>query len=834
MKTKWMRILSLCLAVLLLCGMLPHAMAAETDAAPTGAAAPSEESVTAETEPPADATEAASEPGEPVTKPEDSEEIPPVDLEEVPVLLAASGYALTRDSNPDGYVYKNGLIWSSDSSKEFEATFNGVTRHVERLSTFVVKDNGKYVPCYCIAPSVPYETSESYTANEWPTQNAWDNLTESQRQAIGLALLYGYPNGISPTNSLDKKGAQGATQMIIWEICYGMRNATHPYACTDSRFIELYNPDSVGNEFTDGASGAGNGTIYNLNACYQEISSKMAAHSVLPNFTVSDSGFAQTYEMKANGDGTYSLTLEDTNNILSECAFTNTSDLTFTKNGNKLTITAKKALSNVTVKGTKNVPNLDTQTFIIWTYDDKQTMAQPLAPTNDPTPFYFKLKVSSGSLALTKTTEDGKNLSGWKFGIYSDKDCKKLLSGPHTTDSTGKISVTGLSAGDIWVKELGHEDAAIDAQYECASTNPQKVTITSGETATVSFHNKLTPGACQIVKTATNGGTVEGWEFTITDADDNAVGTYTTDATGTIVVDLNPGTYTVQETARDDPYWYCDTEPQTVTVKAGETASVTFHNQWIGKAKIIKTLENPEAGTVEGWTFTISKVYEKNGAMCAEYLTTVTTSADGIILQDLEPGDYLIAEELEEDSLWQCVSTQSQMVSVKAGETAEVTFTNALRPGEIRIQKVDTKGEPLEGVEFLLEWSEDGTTWQPVTYTDSAVPQIGGCTTEGLTNGKLLSDEAGLVTFSGLHPKLQYRLTETATKNGYQLLADYAYEGGLPAEDDLIVTLTVVNAEIFTLPNTGSHAPVLLPIGIALCLAVSMGAVMSLCKRKSE
>ena len=42
---------------------------------------------------------------------------------------------------------------------------------------------------------------------------------------------------------------------------------------------------------------------------------------------------------------------------------------------------------------------------------------------------YFKLKAAPrpGSISLTKTTEDGENLSGWKFGIYSDAACTKLV-----------------------------------------------------------------------------------------------------------------------------------------------------------------------------------------------------------------------------------------------------------------------------------------------------------------------------------------------------------------------------------------------------------------------
>ncbi len=421
-----------------------------------------------------------------------------------------------------------------------------------------------------------------------------------------------------------------------------------------------------------------------------------------------------------------------------------------------------------------------------------------------------------GQAQIIKTATNGGSVAGWHFEI---KDANGTVIGNYVTDETGVISLD-LNPGTYTVTET-------DGEYEYWLNDPNPVrtiTVKAGETARVTFQNQWM-GKAKIIKATTNGGTVEGWEFTITDDDGNTVGTYTTDAAGIIVADLNPGTYTVQETVCDDPYWNCDTEPQTVSVKAGETATVTFENRWFGKVKIIKTLANPEAGTAEGWTFTIT---DANG----NEIGTYQTDSEGTILADLEPGTYTVTEVLEDNSLWQCTSENPQTVTVAAGQTAEVTFTNTLRPGEIRIQKVDTKGEPLDDVEFMLEWSEDGVSWSPVTYTDSVVPQIGGCTTEGLTDGRLVSGKDGLVTFSGLHPTLQYRLTETATKDGYQLLKGYAYEGGLPAEHDLTVTLTVVNAEIFTLPKTGANALAMMPIALVLCLGVGMVSIVTIRRKE--
>lgn len=116
---------------------------------------------------------------------------------------------------------------------------------------------------------------------------------------------------------------------------------------------------------------------------------------------------------------------------------------------------------------------------------------------------------------------------------------------------------------------------------------------------------------------------------------------------------------------------------------------------------------------------------------------------------------------------------------------------------------------------------------------DPGNPQIGGCTSESLKEGRLVSGADGIVVFDGLHPALQYRLTETATKNGYQLLAGYAYQGKLPMDRDLTVSIRVVNAEKFTLPNTGSQSLMLMPMSVLLCLSLCAGAILFL-RRKED
>ena len=439
---------------------------------------------------------------------------------------------------------------------------------------------------------------------------------------------------------------------------------------------------------------------------------------------------------------------------------------------------------------------------------------------NATTTVRFTNKLNTGSISLTKTTEDSKNLSGWQFGIYSDSACTTLVSGPHSTDTSGKISVTGLTAGTYYVKELGHTDSAVNALYYCSSTNPQSVTVTAGAAATVSFANKLITGGVKLVKETNTGKNLDGWKIGIyTDSScTNAISgsPFTTGADGTATVTgLLPGIYYAKEAAVTDPYWVCDTAVKPLTVTANGTATVTFSNTHKGRGKIIKAM--PDGGSTAGWEF---EVYSGDNKLVG----TFTTGEDGTVLADyLLPGEYTVKEILPEGSPYTCDAPNPKTVTIEAGKTTEVTFTNRLKPGEILIQKVDPHGEPLAGAEFLLEWSEDGQQWQTVTYTDSLDVQEGTCTSEGIQDGKLTSGENGVVRFTGLSPGSLYRVTETKAPEGYQLLAEPVHEGSIQKDGEYFIQLTVVNAPVFQLPMTGStgySAMTAVQVGICVILLI--------------
>ena len=1042
MASMQKRSISLLLVLVLVFSMIPSVSAAEITTEPGTEPAETttpvtEETLAAETSPPETTQPEETSPPE-TTAPEQTVPTEPVPEEETEPVEDIPSEETEEDPAPDeelslslmslddgiASIAETEIVGAPNAFGNIFLLNGGIdipsfdhVQHKEHLPLYSVylKDQpgyeNNYYVAYCIEPGVVLGESGGHSGSSTTIggmtdgAGALERLSREQVEAMGVVLMYGQREIARRADAesvrLQKLRRHAATQAIIWEIACGWRSATPPYTLYDSTLYDALTPS------LEIAVGVWNSKFYidGIDEAYDEIASQLEQHGTIPSFMNRSKSNAPSYELIADGNGKYSITLTDTNNILSQYTFTNTSNLTFSVSGNKLTVTANGPISDTLVAPTKQVPDLDSQVFYVWEYKEQQKlMSCKTEPVNNPMPAYFYVTApdQTAYLDLTKTTEDGKNLSGWKFGIYSDSGCSNLISGPHTTDANGKISVADLTAGTVYVKELGHTDSTINALYSCDSTNPQKVVLTAGETAKVSFHNRLNTGDVKLVKqtntgknlsgwliglyydaactkpvsdspfTTGNNGTITvtglkpgtlyakeiptddpywefdtsvkevkivanqtatvtfnnthfgrikfqkttntgnhlgGWTFRVTDANGNHVGDYTTDENGEAYTGNLPlGRYTVQELSVDDDYWNCELGFHDVTVKAGETVVDEWHNTEQGLGSFRKTTNTGE--NLSGWEITVysdeactQKVctvttdetgktghyldpgifYAKEtgdtlGRYSNEYWlidktvyrfeikpheeTTVTFSnthygklnirkamdtegpLDGwqfrvtdtsgkeisgspftsdkngqIHVGNILPGVYKIEELIPEDSLYYCKSENPQTVTVKQGETAEVSFTNALRPGKLTIEKLDLNGEHLAGAKFLLEWSEDGSLWWPIEYSDSKDVIKGYCSNPDLMDGTLTTTESGIIEWGNLHPGLYYRITELEAPEGYVLLTEAAYEDKLPA-DDLEVVLRVINCEAFTLPKTGSSMELFFHVSRIVCIAV--------------
>lgn len=833
MPTVTKRCISFLLILMLVVSLIPSVYAAETaaEADPTASTETMEETTNTEPEenmiPPPNETEAAiaEEPGNNLS------EADIIDDSEPPVMLLIDGeVALASISNCQATTWAT--IWvntdeyspiAGKTNRFIYYDFAGKSRNRNNVGLKTIKVNGTWQAAYCLEPGIAEGstyTEEDLTMDEFVSSSAAPStLTVQQMKAMCVAVMYGQRT-LPQSASYELLSNMVATQIIVWEIAIGWRNATPPYAQTNDAFIRRFeNAYGKGPEATSMYISIG-GRLKNVISAYNQISANMAAHSdAIPSFTSAAQNAAPTIDLKPNGNGQYSAAVTDSNRVISGYSFPRVDGLTFSTNGNVLTITSDRPLDNVLVAPTRNRVNTQGHPFFVWYNGSYQVMLGSQAdPSYEDLPVYFRVRTvnPTGSLKLVKTTEDGKNLSGWKFGIYSDSGCTNLVSGPQTTDSTGTLSVSNLTAGTVYVKELGHTDASVAALYTCDSANPQKVTITAGATATVNFHNRLNTGGVKLVKETNTGKNLDGWQIGLyTDAACTkpvSSSPFTTGADGSVTVsDLSVGTLYAKEIEVDDPYWVCDTSVKTVNITAGQTATVSFCNMQYGKIQIQKAMET--VGSLTGWQFRItdSSDTEIPGS-------PFTTDETGLILTGkIQPGEYNVEELIPENSLYSCTSENPQTVTVKAGETAGVSFTNALRPGRIFIEKVDIRREPLADAKFLLEWSKDGSLWWPVEYTDAETVREGFCFNAKCVNGTLTSGKDGLLEWTGLHPGLMYRVTELEAPKGYSLLTEPAFEGILPA-DNLTVSFRVVDCEIFKLPETGVTSGAWLRVSQFACI----------------
>ena len=334
---------------------------------------------------------------------------------------------------------------------------------------------------FCIQPGVPLKTGNILKK---ASSDTWNALSANQKKAVGLAPLYGYQgNRNNLSGSDDEKWL--ATQTLVWEFVTGCREATGSYNQTSTTVYSLYFGSNYAN------SGA--------RAVYDQIVAMLREHNTIPSFM--SGGKNDITKELAYKDGKYSITLTDSNGVLSDYSFSSSdSNVSVSKSGNKLTISSTVAISGsvrITAKR-NNVPTVSSSAKLI-AYGDPNLQDLVTGVENaDTVSAYINIETPTGTIALKKTSEDGV-VEGISFTIKGDNFNKTVKTG-----KDGSVSVEGLFPGTYTVTEQ-----SIDC-YEPQKT--QTVTLIGGKTSTVTFSNTLKRGSLEIVKTSEDN-LVEGMKF---------------------------------------------------------------------------------------------------------------------------------------------------------------------------------------------------------------------------------------------------------------------------------------------------------------------------------
>lgn len=582
---------------------------------------------------------------------------------------------------------------------------------------------------YCIEPGHTLYSGNTLTEDG---STVWKNLGSAKQKAINLALLYGKPgSGKCLSGTEDQKWV--ATQLIVWEFVSGCRSTSEGYKCTNTKFI-------------DGicAGGANPG----VKSVYNAISKSLANYSTVPSFASAIASKAETYEMKYS-DGKYTLTLTDSNSILSDFSFKTTSGISVLKSGNKLTLTSTSPVNNaVTFNSAKSMPSVGNTTLVPYGDASLQDVITGVENDADPIRAYFKVKTSSGNLKLVKTSEDG-NVANIEFTVKGD-DYSKTVK----TNSKGEFELTDLVPGKYTVTE--------HTPTEYAEQKSKTVNVESGKTATVSFSNVLKKWNLTVTKTDAETKSAQG-DATLAGAvygiynNGKLVDKYTTDKNGGFTTSnyVCGDKWTLKEIEPSEGYLLDETEYHI----GAEAKKYTLENNSVsigvtedilkGKIAIIKhtddgstKIETPEKGAEfqvylkSSGSYTKAKESERDNLICDEYGFAET--------KDLPYGTYTVHQTKGWNGT-EFIADFDVFIS-ENNKTYKYLINNASLESYVKIVKIDSetgKQIPYAGAGFQI-YAPDGNkvtmkyTYPNVTEIDTFYTNSEGylITPETLSYGK--------------------------------------------------------------------------------------------------
>ncbi|MGN9095535.1 SpaA isopeptide-forming pilin-related protein [Flintibacter porci] len=262
-----------------------------------------------------------------------------------------------------------------------------------------------------------------------------------------------------------------------------------------------------------------------------------------------------------------------------------------------------------------------------------------------------------------------------------------------TTDQNGEIDLSKLPTGTYVVTEKSCEGYIIDQAQRIIQLDPN-------EDAQFVFTNTIKP-SLQIIKTSADGSRLKNVHFRIAKIED---GTHyldrTTNEQGEILIaDLEPGVYSVRETATDSSH-ILDLREYHMELFAGRTSTLTIENQKRPNLTVYKH----DADTGEPIADTVFEVRAADGHSVDQIKTDSEGKAE---LKNLLPGVYEISEKSVPSPY--LLDAPSQLATLYPNRDHTVYFENHQKPA-LTVKKVDSvTGEPLPGAKFHVTYASNNT-----------------------------------------------------------------------------------------------------------------------------
>lgn len=304
-----------------------------------------------------------------------------------------------------------------------------------------------------------------------------------------------------------------------------------------------------------------------------------------------------------------------------------------------------------------------------------------------------------------------------------------------TTDRNGEIDLSKLPTGAYVVTEKACEGYIIDQAQRI-------IQLDANEDAQFVFTNTIKP-SLQIIKTSSDGSRLKNVHFRIAKIED---GTHyldrTTNEQGEILIaDLEPGVYSVKETATDSSH-ILDLREYHMELFPGKTSTLTVENQKRPNLTVYKH----DADTGEPIADTVFEVRAADGHSVDQIKTDGEGKAE---LKNLLPGVYEISEKSVPSPY--LLDAPSQLATLYPNRDHTVYFENHQKPA-LTVKKVDSvTGDPLQGAKFHVTYASNNTGSGEINDL-----------------GTFYTDESGQFQLTGLRDGW-YKVTEQEPPTGYAI-----------------------------------------------------------------
>lgn len=516
-------------------------------------------------------------------------------------------------------------------------TTTTVTGSLGQLPTKAIKSGSTEYPAYCLEKDKLIWDNIDFT---------WSSFTVPQQTTMKAILAEGFHE----TNSLDKSD-WGNTQGIGYKGNYA--NETAKWLVTqyliwaaEKNYITKHSNTSwtwksqVDTDLETVAKNAYNPTV--VRSYYAEVKAKLLNAYTIPSFaSSSSSSFSTTIKMYWDGSK-YTATVTDSKSVAAYYTYT-CNGITFTKNGNKLTIsTTKEYPSGVVATGSRTIG--DDSNLAWWKCTDSsiQLIATPLGKTKTVrsylkvqtvTPsYYIYLKKSSADTSMT-IGDNRYSLEGAVYTVYSGNTAVATIA----TDASGYgYTNVALQNGRYSIKET----TSPKNYYKDETTH--WVTISYGDAALnvsdapipLEYSINLTKTSANVsITNGDSGYSLAGAVYKIYNSSGTEVASITTNSSGkgSSNVKLKNGTYTAVE-SKASPGYALDTTRHTVRINNADATLNVSDVPLIKTVTLTKTSANTSI-TAGNSNYSLAgavyDVYEGNSATGTP-VASFTTNSSGV------------------------------------------------------------------------------------------------------------------------------------------------------------------------------------------------------------